>query len=101
MRNASGRGAAAKDQGATAAAQRLAEVRYRYVGRTRYGQDHRQLVHMTGEVGGRKIVTKSVGRSGMGHHTIGTGMEWANVSNNSRRGINNPRRYQVIHKGIK
>ena len=28
-------------------------------GRRRYGQDHRQLLHLTGEVSGRKVVTKS------------------------------------------
>ena len=53
MRDTPGRGAAARDQGATPAAQRLAEVRYRYLGRRRYGQDHRQLLHLTGEVSGR------------------------------------------------
>ena len=97
-----------RDQGATPVAQRLAEVKYRYLGRRRYGQDHNKLLHLTGEVGGRKVVTKSVGRRGMGHHTICTGIEWANVSNNSRRGINNAwrginnsRTYQTIHGGIK
>ena len=62
MRDAPGRGATAREQGATAAAQRLAEVRYRYLGRRRYGQNHRQRLHLTGEVSGRKVVTKSARR---------------------------------------
>ena len=59
MRDAPG---AARDQGATPAAQRLAQVRYRYLGRRRCGQDHRQLLHVTGEVSGRKVVIKSAQR---------------------------------------
>ena len=79
-----GRGAAARHQGATPAAQRLAKVRYRYLGRRRYGQDHRQLLHLTGEVSGRKIVTKSKGRGTTQFTPVWSGQM-----------------YQMIHGGIK
>ena len=65
-------------------------MRYRYLGRRRYGQDHRQLLHLTGEVSGRKVVTKSA-RRGVKYFT--------EASNNSRKGINNSRRHQIIHGG--
>ena len=82
MRDAPCRGAAAKDQGATPAAQRLAEVRYRYLGRRRCGQDHRQLLHLTGEVGGRKVVIKYVGTG-----TTQFAQVWSGQMN------------QIIHRG--